>query len=205
MTLAPLAADTDLQVKGVDITNTALVTLMLDVASSVIREAAGSTISQTTSTVTLLAPESRWLTLPGVATSVTSILIDGEAETEWKFAGGMVWRWCGWSVGRVLNRPFRHGIAEPVTVTITYTHGLPTIPADIVNLCADLAKLGIESVGQEVPAPALAALAVTIDDYTENVQYAAGARSLMELSETTKAWLAQRFGSGVYVTGELRW
>jgi hypothetical protein len=89
-------------------------------------------------------------------------------------------------------------------VTVTFTHGFVEVPSDIVNLCADLAKLGIESVGQEIPAAGVVSTSVTVGGTSESTTYATEARTLMELPDVTKAWLAQRFGGGVYVTGELK-
>lgn len=203
MALAPLAQATDLDAKGVDTTNVPLVDAMLAAASSVIREAAGCTISEETSTVQVMAPEGRWLTLPGPVTAVTSVLMDGVAFADWKFVGGMLWHPWGWSFG-TYQRPFRRDICVPVEVTVTYTHGYAEVPADIVNLCADLAKLGIEAAAQEARPAALVSATTTVDDYTETSQYAADARSLMELPTGTQEWLAQRFGGGAYVTGELK-
>lgn len=194
MALAPLAAAADLEVKGVDISvNVDLVEFMLDVASSIIREAAGSTISEETSTVGVMAPAGRWLTLPGPITAVASVAVDGAVIADWKFVGGMLWRHCGW-------QPW----CEPVEVTVTYTHGYTVVPADIVNLCVDLAKMGIETAAQEVRLPSLVSTTESIDDHSETFQYAADARTLMELPAETQGWLAQRFGGGVYVTGELK-
>lgn len=205
MALAPLAQATDLDAKGVDTSNVPLVDLMLAAASSIIREAAGSAISQETSTVKVMAPSGRWLTIPGPATDVTSVLLDGVAFADWKFINGMLWHPWGWSYGMyTYQRPFRHDIWIPVEVTVTYTHGYVEVPADIVNLCADLAKLGIEAAGQESRPTSLVSTTTTIDDYTETSQYAADARTLMELPMGTQEWLAQRFGGGVYVTGELK-
>lgn len=205
MALAPLAQAADLDTKGVDISNAPLVALMLDVASSVIREAAGSTISQETSTVKVMAPDGRWLTLPGPVTAVASVLLDGVAFADWKFIGGMLWHPWGWSYGTyTYQRPFRHDIWIPVEVTVTYTHGYVEVPADIVNLCADLAKLGIESASQQSRPAALLSSTESIDDRSETFQYAANAGTLMELPEATQQWLAQRFGAGVYVTSELK-
>jgi len=206
MALAPLATATDLEVKGVDIsTNPELVTMMLNAASYVIRDAAGSTISEETSTTKVLAPEGRWLTLPGPVTEVTEVLMDGVAFTDWKFVGGMLWHPWGWNFGTfTYQRPLRFDLCVPVEVTVTYTHGYATVPADIVSLCADLAKLGMEDAARETPDPGVVSLEVTIDDYTERAQYAAAARTLMELPEATRTWLAQRFGGGVYVTSELK-
>lgn len=204
MALPPLAEAAVLDLKGVDVSNGPLVDLMLDAASWIIREAAGNAISQTTSTVKVLGPESQWLTLPGPVTAVSAVLVDGEAVTDWKFLNGMLWRWCKWSVGRVMYATPRDWFFEPVEVTVTYTRGYAEVPADIVNLCADLAKLGIQAASQEATPANLVSASYTIDDYTERLQYSAEARTAMELPDVTKAWLAQRFGTGVYVTGELK-
>lgn len=191
----PLATALDLEVKGVDTSvNVELVDAMLDAASSVIREAAGSMISEETSTVSVMAPEGRWLTLPGPVTAVASVLLDGVAVGDWKFVGGMLWRRCGWSAFA----------CEPLEATVTFTHGLAVVPADIVNLCADLAKLGIEAAFQDGRPASLVSTTTTIDDYTETSQYASNARTLMELPTETQEWLAQRFGGGTYVTSELK-
>lgn len=193
--MEPLATALDLEVKGVDTSvNVPLVDMMLAVASSVIREAAGGTISQETSTISLMAPqEGRWFTLPGPVISVSEVLLDGAAVSDWKLVGGKLWRRCGWSL-----------YCEPVEATVTLVHGLLPVPADIVNLCADLAKLGIDEASREVRPADLISTTTTIDDYTETSQYAANARSLMELPTETQEWLAQRFGGGVYVTSELK-
>lgn len=193
MALAPLATAAELDLKGVDVSNGLLVDLMLNAASWIIREAAGSVISQVTSTIKVPAPSGRSLPLPGPVAEVTAVLVDGEAVTDWKLVTGTLWRACGW-------QPW----CEPVEVQITLTHGYAEVPADIVNLCADLAKLGIEAARKESTPANVVAVSYSIDDYTERLQYSEQARTAMELPDVTKAWLAQRFGSGVYVTGELR-
>lgn len=204
MSLPPLADSAVLDLKGVDVSNGPLVDLMLNAASWIIREAAGNAISQTTSTIKVLGPDSQWLTLPGPVTAVSTVLIDGEAASDWKFLNGMLWRWCNWSIGRVMYATPRDSFYEPVEVTVTYTRGYAEVPADIVNLCADLAKLGIEAAGKKSTPANVVAVSYSIDDYTERIQYSEDARTAMELPDVTKSWLAQRFGSGVYVTGELR-
>lgn len=193
MALAPLAEAADLDLKGVDVSNGVLVDLMLNAASWIIREAAGSVISQVTSTIKLMAPAGRWMLLPGPVSAVTAVLVDGDAVTDWKLLNGMLFRSCGW-------QPW----CEPVEAQVTLTHGYAEVPADIVNLCADLAKLGIEAAGKKSTPANVVAVSYSVDDYTERLQYSEQARTAMELPDVTKAWLAQRFGSGVYVTGELR-
>ena len=193
MALDPLATTADLDLKGVDVSNGPLVDLMLNAASWIIREAAGNVISQVTSTIKLMAPVGNWMPLPGPVASVSAVLVDGDAVTDWKLLNGMLWRPCGW-------QPW----CEPVEVQVTFVHGYAEVPADIVNLCADLAKLGIEAAGKKSTPANVVAVSYSIDDYTERLQYSEDARTAMELPDVTKAWLAQRFGSGVYVTGELR-
>lgn len=193
MALAPLATAADLDTKGVDVSKATLVDLMLNAASWIIREAAGNVISQVTSTIKVMAPVGRWMLLPGPVTAVTAVLVDGDTVTDWKLLNGMLFRSCGW-------QPW----CEPVEVQVTLTHGYAEVPADIVNLCADLAKLGIEAAGKKSTPANVVAVSYSIDDYTERLQYSEQARTAMELPDVTKQWLAQRFGSGVYVTGELR-
>lgn len=205
MALATLASVADLDTKGVDITNSMLVDLMLNTASTVIREAAGSTISQETSTVKVVAPDGRWLALPGPVTSVDTVLLDGVAFADWKFVGGMLWHPWGWSCGvYTYHRPFRYDVWAPIEVTVTYTHGYAEVPADIVNLCVDLVKAGIEDAKRKTTPANVVSTSYSIDDYTERTQFTDHVRTVMELPGVTKMWLAQRFGSGVYVTSELR-
>jgi hypothetical protein len=193
MALAPLATTADLELKGVDVSNQGLVDLMLNAASWIIRDAAGTLISEATSTVTVMAPDARWLALPGPVTAVSTVVLDGETVTDWKLLNGMLWRECGWQ-----------SWCEPVAVQVTFTHGYAEVPADIVNLCIDLAKAGIEAASEEAVPVNVVAASYTIDDYTERLQYSEQARTAMELPDVTRQWLAQRFGGGVYVTGERR-
>jgi hypothetical protein len=193
MALATLATAADLDTKGVCVTDTALVDLMLNAASWIIRDAAGSVISQVTSTIKVTAPAGRWLTLPGPVTAVAEVKVDDDVVTDAKLLNGMLFRACGW-------QPW----GDPVEVEVTLTHGYAEVPADIVNLCADLAKLGIQSAGQAATPANVVSVSYSIDDYTERLQYSEDARTAMELPEVTRQWLAQRFGTGVYVTGELR-
>lgn len=193
MALLPLADAAVLDLKGVDVTNWPLVDLMLNAASWIIREAAGSIISQVTSTITVPAPDGTWLPLPGPVASVTSVEIEGDAITDWKLVGGRLWRRHGWRRN-----------CEPADALVTLTHGYAEVPADIVNLCADLAKLGIQAAAQPAVPANVVSVSYSIDDYTERLQYSNEARTAMELPDVTKAWLAQRFGGGVYVTGELK-
>lgn len=193
MTFAPLAVEADLQVRGIDVTNTALVNTMLDVASATIREAAGAPISRETSTVVLTCWGDSFLRLPGVpVVSVASVLVEGTAMTDFKLVdGSALWRSQGW------GQPLR-----PVTVTVTLTHGLTLVPADIVDLACNLTAAGIAE------AATLAAggffdprvMVESIDDY--RVQFTEGAAavaSVFDLPAGTRSRLRSRFGGGVGV------
>lgn len=203
MPLDPLATTDDLDVRGVDITDTAKVTAMLDAASAAIRDAAGSTISLETSTITIPGSSEEYLLLPGLVRSVTSISVDGTALTtgDYTVVGSQVWRFGGWQSRLTSETSFflpadRY---RPGLVTVTYVHGYTEVPADIVDLCCDLATAGL------LGNPSAADPRVTsesVDDY--RVGFATGddaVASVFELPERTKAWLRQRFGSQTYVTG----
>jgi hypothetical protein len=81
MALPNLALAADLTARGV--TPTSIHTVMLGVASSLVREAADSPILETDSEVTLWAlDQTQWLTLPGKpVTAVDSVTLDGETLT----------------------------------------------------------------------------------------------------------------------------
>lgn len=135
MALAPLATVADLTARGLTIheAEEAPVNVYLDVASTIVRQAAGCPISQTTSTVTLEGDASPWLSLPGVpVTSVASVVWDSDTVTDWKLRSSRLWRAAGWS-----HR------CEACEITVTYTHGLPTVPSDIVDLVCRLAAASL--------------------------------------------------------------
>ncbi|WP_306186967.1 hypothetical protein [Streptomyces sp. MK5] len=194
MALQPLATVADLTARGltVDAAETAIADVYLDVASTVVRDAAGCPISQTTSTVTLEGEASQWLALPGLpVTDVASVVLDGATVTDWRLRSSRLWRACGWS-----DR------CEPSEVEVTYTHGLPTVPADIVDLVCRLAaatlvayraggatgeNLGSRPVIQE-----------RIGDYSATYSYSP-LMSEQELPDYERTRLRARFGGGIAV------
>lgn len=192
MALAALATTGDLDDRGIDISNVDLSETMLDVASAVVRQAAGSPISQTDSTVVLYAWGDSLLPLPGLPIqSVATVEIDGDATTDFRFVGTALWRASGWGYP-----------SEPADVEVTMTHGLPEIPADIIDLVCNLAAAG------QAEAASMAAggsfdprvVVESIDDY--RVQYAEGANavaSVFDLPLRTRARLRARFGGGASV------
>ena len=193
MALPNLAASSDLSARGVDVTNTALVAVMLAVASATIRNAAQSPILSTSSTVTVWAMDEcdTWLDLPGKpVTAVSSVTLDGTllAATDYKLVDSRLWRLGGWGGSRY---------SEPIAAVIALTHGFATVPVDIINLVCDLAEAGIKTANTGgISDPRV--LVESIDDYS--VTYRQGGEtvaSVMELPTMTRDGLRKRFGGGV--------
>lgn len=187
MALADLATDADLSARGV--APSAVHTLMLAVASSVVRAAAGSPILQATSTVTLTDWGGRLLRLPGLPVlSVASVEVEGSAVADWKLVDS----------ASLFHADYWGGDDCPASVEVTMTHGLPEVPAHIVQLVCDLAIAGANAA--TTGARDASVIAEKIDDYS--VTFAAGAEAVataMELPRLTKQWLRSQFGGGVQV------
>lgn len=190
MALSALATVANLAARGlvVEPGETDIVGVYLDVASAAVRDAAGVPISQTTSTITFEGERGERLRLPGPpVTEVASVELDGQAVTDWRLRSGVLWRAAGWSPAR-----------EPSEVTVTYTHGLPSVPADIVDLVCRIATAALVSYRSEDGGTGLAAQDVRqerIGDYS--VTYGDDGRiSEMELPEYLRERLRARFGGG---------
>mgnify|MGYP006173652815 FL=1 len=121
MALPDLAASTDLEDRGVDVTDTTLVETMLAVASALVREAAGSPILSATATVSWWVTDwSEYETIPvRPVSSVASVELDGVAVTDHKVVHNDLWRRDGWYVD------------EPILIEATLTAGLPAVPESI--------------------------------------------------------------------------
>lgn len=181
MALEPLATIADLAARGVTVEapETAAVNVYLNVASSLVRDAAGSPISETTSTVTLEVRGTR-VPLPGQpVTAVSGVFVDGVAVTDYKLLSGALVRSCG----------FRPGSE----VTVTFTHGLPTVPADIVDLVCRLAGQELVSL-RSGETSSRAVESERIGDYS--VKYDDIETGTMALSDFQRKRLAARFGAG---------
>lgn len=186
MALPNLAASADLTARGV--TPTAVHTVMLAVASAIVRAAAGSPILETDSTVALWGLDrDRWLDLPGKpVTAIESVTHDGTelAADYYKLVDGRLWGARAWGDG-----------CEPLEVVVELTHGFPVVPAHIVQLVCDLAIAGADAATAGAHDPRV--VAEKIDDYA--VTFASGAESVataMELPALTRHWLRAQFGGG---------
>lgn len=163
----------------------------LAAATAAVREAAGVPISQTTSTVTVEGPVTAWLSLPGPpVTAVDTVAIDGELVTDWRLRDGRLWRAGGWC-----------GSSGPSEVTAVYTHGLPTVPADIVMLVCRIATATLNAWRSSEGGTGLAAADIRqerLGDYA--VTYGGDGRiTELELPEHLREQLAARFGGGITV------
>ncbi|PRX90828.1 hypothetical protein [Allonocardiopsis opalescens] len=191
----PLATVADCTARGLTVTTEEepLLEVYLATASAAVREAAGCPISQTTSTITLDGGPDHRLRLPGPPiTAVASVLIDGAAVDDWRLrrSSASLWRWGGWQ-----------GCTEPSDVEVTYTHGLPVVPADIVDLVCRIAAACLVAQRAEPDGEGLAAADIRqerIGDYA--VTYGdTGLITEMELPDYLRGRLASRFGGGAAV------
>nr|WP_157167549.1 hypothetical protein [Streptomyces typhae] len=186
----PLATVADLEARGLAIApeEVALVGVFLEEASAAVREAAGVPISQTTSTLVLEGAAGPWLTLPGPPIqSVSAVEADGQPVTGWRLRSNRLWLAGGWSTG-----------GEPSEVTVTQTHGLPAVPADLVGLVCRIAAAVLVHLRAQPDGEGLAAKDIRserIGDYA--VTYGDSGRiTEIELPQYLREQLAARFGGG---------
>ena len=188
-TLAPLASDADLLSRGSTSDDVAAAAQLLDIASSIVRGAAGRVpISRTTSTVTITVWGETQVQLPGAPIqSVSSVELDGSPVTDWTLTDtGALWRPGGWGCAH-----------EPGTLEAVIVHGYATVPPRLVNLVCDLAMAGAAAV--KTGPVDTRVLAERIDDYSVTFAQttdAVSVASAMQLPRTTRAWLAAQFGGG---------
>lgn len=167
-------------------------------ASAEVVDAAGAPILQARSEVELPAMPGKILRLPGLPVSaIHSVTIDGVPVDGWQRITAGVYRAAGWS---------RYSLEM---VTVDYTHGLPTVPADIKDLVARMVIAAMLAAQDGADGLAISngrLSSFSVDDYKE--AYATGAEveaiTEMTLPERTRARLAKRFGnSGPTVQGQL--
>ena len=155
----------------------------LNVASSAIRNAAGSIISRGSGTVVVDGTAARILRLPGPIVAVASVEVDGRSVSDWIVNSNGLLRRCGWGDAYT-------------SIRVSYTYGLLDVPDDIVDLCAQLAVSWLQH--DESGGGSTAGLvSVRVDDASETyTQEAAAAVSPVHIPEKTERWLAARFGGG---------
>lgn len=191
MALAPLATVDDLEARGltVDPGEVGIVNVYLGVASAAVREAAGTAITRTTSTLTLEGVLGQRLTLPGPPiVSVDAVAVDGRTVTDWRLRSERLWRAAGWS-----------GI-EPSEVEVTYTHGLLSVPDDIIDLVCRAVAAALVAYRSEDGGTGLAADKEITSERLGDWSVTYGADGRVTEMELTQAWrdrLAARFGNSI--------
>lgn len=166
-------------------------------ASAALIEAAGSPILEQRSVVEIPAMPKKILGLPGLPIrEVHSVHIEEVPVLGWKRINAGLFLASGWS----------HGDIDMVTVD--YTHGLATVPADIKDLVARMVIAGLLAAQDGADGLALKngqRSSIAIDDYKE--AFATGgdfeAVTEMVLPERVVERLAKRFGAGATVRGQL--
>lgn len=185
---ANLAGVEDLDERGIAVPDGVDPDVILGAASAAIRDAAGCPISQETSTVTLVVDDYSGFTLPaGPVASVDSITVAGVAVPGWRKVGNDI---------VIAPSLTRWTDCLPVEVTVTYTHGYPVIPADIVDLACGMASVAMNdgNYGRD------ARLAyVRLGDYGEGYRQASptDSPSPLALPDRVRQALRERFGTSV--------
>lgn len=199
MTLPPLATTDDLTARRIAYPDGPQAGTFLGVASAAVRDAAGTAISATTSTLELWGNGGPWLRLPGPpVTAVASVVLDGRTLSEgadYVRADEYLFRPRGWpspGCGRA-------------AATVTYTHGLPEVPADIVDLVCRMTAAALVAAAAEDDGSGLAVTRISserLGDYSVTYRADTGMTE-MELAERTAERLRARFGGGAYQVGVL--
>lgn len=191
--MTDLATTDDLDARGVVVPDTMDAEALLAAATAEVRDAAGCLISEAESTVDLISDGTCDLALPaGPVTAVTSVAVEGVIVPQATFTNGY---WSdGWrkSGNRILFRGVR--IVEPATITVTYTHGLATVPADIVDLVCGMVSIAAAA-GADYGTGARSH-GIKLGDYAETFETPPGTESPspMALPDRTRLRLRARFG-----------
>lgn len=205
MALTSLVTAGDLADRNIAVPCDVDATAVLASVSSALRDAAGSPINSTTSTVQLVSPGDQWLDLPaGPVTSVASVAIGSDAAlavgSDYVQIGDSLWRLRGW-------RSSTSNHYGPTMITVTYTHGLASTPDDIIDLACSLAGMafaqaerGMYGIQNRVQSETTGADSVT---WLHPARELSGAPSPspVDIPLNTRNWLRARFGTSVAVLG----
>jgi len=160
-------------------------TLLLEVGTAVVQEAAGNQriVQVVDDPFELLGTTDSWLDLPQIpVTAVSSVTLDGTAltvgieSTNYKRRGSRLWRTDGWQTY----------VGQPSDVAGVYTHGYAAGSQDL-----QLARGAVLSLAKGQFTNASGVQSESIDDY--NVTYQAMSASL-EASPYLKAALRRKYG-----------
>lgn len=185
--MGSLASTSDLSARNISVPAGVDANAILDAASSAVRDAAGCPISQATSTVTLVVDDACEIGLPaGPVSSVASVTLNGSPIVGWT------------KVGDTIYLPPRWTDTLPVEVTVVYTHGLPIVPADIVDLVCAMAAMAFKDAASGDYGTGSLVTRVQLGDFGESYARPAGQDSPSRLAvpKSLRDALRARFGAG---------
>lgn len=193
MALAPLATEDDLAARNIVVPDGVDASAILGAVSSAIRDAAGVPITLATSTIVLpiYNPYERWIELPGApVVSVASVVLAGSTlvqGVDYVKVGDEIFASRGWGTG----------VAE---MTVTYTHGYTTVPADIIDLACAFASLTFAATDDSYGEASKVELESLGDYKRQFMRSPAGTAirspSPVDIPAGTRLALRARFGSG---------
>jgi hypothetical protein len=188
--LPPLAVPGDLDDRAITVPDGMNADVVLASAGDAVRDAAGCPITEVTSTVVLVVCDSCSFDLPaGPVSDVASVVVGGLSVTGW------------WKVGDTVRMPANWTRCLPVEVTVTYTHGYPIVPNDIVDLVCGMAAMAFAADGDYGSTGRLAS--IRLGDFSESFTNPKGTESPspLALPEAVRERLRARFGTSVALVG----
>jgi len=187
----PLATTADLSARNISAPSGVDALEILAGASDAIRDAARCPISVTTSTVPYTSNGEQWLNLiGGPVTEVDLVEIDGDVVTDWKKLDNRLWRRLRWGC-----------TYEPSEIMVTYTHGYPEIPRDIVDLACALAAMSFAETGRGYGEQSRL-LKLTLGKLSKTFQSQQGqSPSPLAIPDAVARNLRERFGTTVTAIG----
>lgn len=167
-----------------------LETLLLELATAAVQTAAGQRILRVADDVVdLLGIAEPALVLPErPVVSVSSVLIDGTAVTDFVLRGSRLWRDQGWAGAELLGLST---LCVPTVVTVTYTHGYEQTDQNI-----QLARHATLTLAARQHANPVGVTGMSIDDYREQYSQAVEP-SAGDVPESLRRALRRKYGLGV--------
>ena len=163
----------------------ATATLLIELGTAVVQDAAGMRIVEVLDDEFFVYPDvdvrTHWLQLPELPVSeVSSVTVNGVPVTDYTLVRGRLWRRTGWlSIGSVYR-------GQPVTVAGIYSHGYPAGSQDL-----QLARGAVLSIIKGAYVNPSGASSEAIDDY--KVTYA-DLEAQMEAAPNLKQVLRTKYG-----------
>lgn len=190
MTLDPLASTDDLTARNIAVPGGVNAASLLNAASDAVRDAAGCQITYGESTIVLVVDDPCEIDLPaGPVAGVSAVMVAGSPVTGWSKIGDTL----------IMQRT-RWTECLPVEVTVTYTHGYPVVPADIVDLVCAVTSMSFADSGDGYGGAGRLG-SFKLGEFSETYIHPAGtdSPSPVALPDSVRARLRARFGGAAVV------